>query len=423
MSPLPQELVDIVVDNLRDDIPSLKSCAFAARTFLTSARCHIFRRIEIAPPKPKTTPSSSPCQNLLALLTSSPHLPPLVEELCIVSMGSSSNEILEPDKTSSIIKGPRSWIMTDDSLSLILPLLNLKRISLIENASPWGAAVRWNDVPYPLYTALTATFCSPSLKAIHLRGIIIDSPAQLLALFRDAASLTELSLSRVRFTETLPAHTASLWPDLDARPWRPRLRTLLLSDQPKTGPLCEYLSSPGIDLADVKVLTVATYQPESRNIITQAASTVEHLRLLYTPSGAYTSIFNNSTLRSIHIFAIWRWLFRAIHSFFRSFTDESHLEVVVFEGLHPQSGSDGDDVGLRGLSELDAAIDAAIERHFHSLETVEIQRTLYLNCDRLRSFEDWSVTMREALPSLAARGILRLKENRVPNNGVHHGFE
>lgn len=35
MSPshLPQELVDLIVDNLRDDIPSLKSCSLAARTF------------------------------------------------------------------------------------------------------------------------------------------------------------------------------------------------------------------------------------------------------------------------------------------------------------------------------------------------------------------------------------------------------
>ncbi|KAF7366884.1 hypothetical protein MSAN_00947100 [Mycena sanguinolenta] len=423
MSQLPQELLDIVVDHLHDDPHSLKSCALAARAFLISARIHIFRRIEILPPKPKTTPSPSPCQNLLALLTSSPHLPPLVEELCVVSRGSSSNESSGPDKTS-ILEGPRSWIMTDDSLSLILPLLNLKRISLIENTPSWGTSVRWNDVPYPLYTALTATFRSPRLKAIHLRGMIVDSPAQLLSLFRDAASLTELSLSRVRFTK-IPPHTTSLWPDLDARPWRPRLRTLLVSDL-RSGPLCEYLSAPGIDLGGVKVLTVATFRPQSRNIITQAASGVKHLRLLYHPSplstGLPSSIFSIATLCSIHIFGTWHWPFGVIYSFFSAFLAPSHLEAVVFEGLAEQDG--GNNIGLRGsLSELDAAVDAAIGRHFHLLGTVGIQRTLYLNSDRFRSFEEWSTTVQETLPSLAARGILRLTENRVPNNGVQHGFE
>ncbi|KAJ6588072.1 hypothetical protein B0H19DRAFT_900559, partial [Mycena capillaripes] len=47
---LPQELVDMVVDNLHDDIPSLESCSLAARTFLASTRTHIFNKIEIKPP-------------------------------------------------------------------------------------------------------------------------------------------------------------------------------------------------------------------------------------------------------------------------------------------------------------------------------------------------------------------------------------
>ncbi|KAJ7832841.1 hypothetical protein B0H14DRAFT_2309282, partial [Mycena olivaceomarginata] len=84
----PQELVDIVVNNLQDDTPSLKACSLTAHTFVPSARIHIFKRIEIMPPNDnpgsKEPPSRSPCQKLLKMLNSSPHIAPFVEELSIV---------------------------------------------------------------------------------------------------------------------------------------------------------------------------------------------------------------------------------------------------------------------------------------------------------------------------------------------------
>jgi hypothetical protein len=76
---LPQERIDVILDNVHDDIPSLKSCSLAARTFVTSARKHIFKKVEIVS-------SSDAFQRFYNLLSSSPHIPPLVEDLRIISV-------------------------------------------------------------------------------------------------------------------------------------------------------------------------------------------------------------------------------------------------------------------------------------------------------------------------------------------------
>jgi hypothetical protein len=275
---LPQELIDLILDNLHDDINSLKSCSLAAHTMVTSARTLIFRKIEIKPPDPLSS-SFNTCQRFYKLLTASPRIAPIVEELCVVTVGSETSFGYTPDGeylTERLV----AWVMDDRTLPLILPLLDLKRISLTENApyrsDGWKDSMSWHKMGQRLTSALTNVFSSPRLEAVHLRGIVIESPYQLLSLFSEATALKEMSLSRLYFTQRAQR---DMWPE--SQPWRPQLRSLLIADN------CDNFSpslvNPRIDLTHVRSLTLAMNLPERREKVLQATKSgsggVEHLRL------------------------------------------------------------------------------------------------------------------------------------------------
>jgi hypothetical protein len=175
--------------------------------------------------------------------------------------------------------------MDDRTLPLILPLLDLKRISLTENApyrsDGWKDSMSWHKMGQRLTSALTNVFSSPRLEAVHLRGIVIESPYQLLSLFSEATALKEMSLSRLYFTQRAQR---DMWPE--SQPWRPQLRSLLIADN------CDNFSpslvNPRIDLTHVRSLTLAMNLPERREKVLQATKSgsggVEHLRLWWMES-------------------------------------------------------------------------------------------------------------------------------------------
>ncbi|KAJ7802544.1 hypothetical protein B0H14DRAFT_2891940 [Mycena olivaceomarginata] len=349
----PQELINLVVDNLHEDIATLKSCSLAAPTFVTSARIHIFKHIEITPPKRNT--GLSPCQKLLDLLTSSPHLAPLVDDLCIVLIG--------PDAQT----GP--WIEAEATLPIVLSLLHLKRISLVENA-PGALALRtdstmdWNRLGRPLRSALAAIFSSPRLESVHLRGIRVESPFQLLSLFSGATSLEEMSLSRVYLRQRVG------WPK--SSPWHPRLRSLLLSDV-RGHPFYRYLLNPQIDLSHVNSLTVTSdSQFPAKEKLLRAALHSER-----SPGNDFPKSILGANLRSIHFFSPLPFMTMA--EFFDAFClHDSRLESIIFQGTEGR----------------DPVFDGPL-----------------VGCDSGGS------------PSLVERGFLRMIEYKAPVNGVYHGFE
>ncbi|KAK0490631.1 hypothetical protein IW261DRAFT_27000 [Armillaria novae-zelandiae] len=105
---LPQELVDLVVDFLDEDPPSLRACALAGRCFLQRCRMHLFRTVQF------TDDTSS--RRFLPLLLS-PHIPPLVKEILVVGSG--------PTTTSQ-------WITADDILSSMLDsFVNVEAVRIL----------------------------------------------------------------------------------------------------------------------------------------------------------------------------------------------------------------------------------------------------------------------------------------------------
>ncbi|KAJ7302204.1 hypothetical protein DFH08DRAFT_905750 [Mycena albidolilacea] len=402
---LPQELLDTILDNLHDDYPSLKSCALAARTFVASARIHAFRRVEILPPKDPLS-SPNPCQRFHELLTSSPHIASLVQELTIVLVNSETNYDLEGD---SLDDRRVPWVMADQTLSLVLPQLDLKRISITEDLqrrwNPGGRySMNWDSMDRRLRSALMNKFSSPRLEAVHLRGIVVESPRQLLSFFSEAASLKEISLSRFFFSKPDNEHEA--WPELQL--WRPQLRSLLVYDF-QNREFCRYLVNPQIDLTAVKSLSLAVYWTEAgwRERLIQATSAgVEHLRYWSMSATDCNPEIFCPNLRSVHIFSYSIFEFLCI--FFKSYPYDTHLECITLEGHG--------DTPVSGPAELEAVIGPTVAR-FRSLKLVEIRSTLKRS---FAQFAEWAAAVRAALPSLEGRGLLRVTEAPWPHNEAHH---
>ncbi|KAG7446162.1 uncharacterized protein BT62DRAFT_156250 [Guyanagaster necrorhizus] len=78
-SPLPQELIDHIIDTLPSDIPTLRSCSLVCRSFLPRAREHLFRQVDIGTPHLR--------QSFYNLCHSSPHILHSVKSLIGVTPG------------------------------------------------------------------------------------------------------------------------------------------------------------------------------------------------------------------------------------------------------------------------------------------------------------------------------------------------
>ncbi|KAF7357378.1 hypothetical protein MSAN_01333800 [Mycena sanguinolenta] len=411
---VPQELVHLIVDNLHDDIPSLESCSLTARSFVSSAQTYLFNKVEILPPKNRDDPNS-PCRKFHKLLTSSPHIAPLVDELEIVLVGSETSFAYDEDG-DYLEERHVPWVMSGRTLSLVLSLLDLKRISLVENSpSEWNDvgefSMSWNRLGRSLKAALTAVFSSPKLKSVRLRGIVVESPAQLLSLFSEATSLREMSIARVRFTQRWNELTP--WPDF--QPWHPQLQSLLVSEV-DSDHFCRYFLHPRIDLTHIKSLTIATELNEYRERLAQAAisAATQHLAI-YRPHWTETTFKSilTSNLRSMNFFSTD--LLRLLPDVFAACAqNNSRLEKLVFEAgtyaFKPELLS----------HHIDARIESAVA-HLSALKSVEIKAFLWADDDV--PFPVWALSVRNALPSLVGRGLLTLTEIKRAYENPHYGWE
>ncbi|KAJ7777101.1 hypothetical protein B0H16DRAFT_948171 [Mycena metata] len=394
---LPQELVDAVLDNLHDDIPTLKACSLAARIFLTSARIHLFNKIEITPPLATHDPS----QQFYDLLLSSPYIAPLVDELCIV-LGPETS--FKYDSHGSYLHGHDPWIMTESPLFLILPLLNLKRISLTENApmkwSQDGYSLKWDELAPELKSALTHVFSSPTLRQVHLRGIVVDSCFQLFSLFSDATALEELRLSRVH---VIQGDNGILWPE--SRPWRPQLESLLVSEF-GGDLLSRCLADPRIELTHLKLLTNASNSNSSNQVLSnllQAASPeLEHLRLwMHSPHWLPDSFGAN--LRSVDLYI--QHVLVSMAKFFIRCDHGMHLEYITFEGPP----------GLRTAS-LISLVNTNIKS--------AVPKLSFLKMVRIRTPPSrWLDEFRSLLYSLVKRNLLTITEIPRPEDEPYNDWE
>ncbi|KAJ7646506.1 hypothetical protein FB45DRAFT_1018823 [Roridomyces roridus] len=196
---VPQELVDFIVKNLKGDTPSLKSCSFAARTFVGPSQAHLSED-RVLPP-PETTRTATHARDFTKP-SLRPHLTTLVEELLV---GSETSFEYDADGQYPEERHPfgREFARGME-----------RRRGLQHEVEHTG--------PLPQIRAYPTSF----LANAQLRGIVIHSPKDLLSLFSDATALKCLSLSRVYFERDFeqPWQPREAWPE--AQPWRPQLTLL-----------------------------------------------------------------------------------------------------------------------------------------------------------------------------------------------------
>ncbi|KAJ6546936.1 hypothetical protein B0H19DRAFT_1163113 [Mycena capillaripes] len=154
---LPQELVDIVTDYIQDDPLTLRTCSYVSPSFRRSSQRHVFSRIRFLPPRSAKRPTL--CKTFYDILVSSPRLASHVKDL----------EVLEGDDCTETSP---PWVASDESLGLVLPLLQLRRF-LFHCPYP-----RLFVVPRTLQALFLDVFRSPTLRSLTL-GRLIFTPSSL----------------------------------------------------------------------------------------------------------------------------------------------------------------------------------------------------------------------------------------------------
>ncbi|KAJ7608359.1 hypothetical protein FB45DRAFT_946503 [Roridomyces roridus] len=321
---VPQELVDLIVDNLEGQTDSLKSCSLAASPFVGQSQIHLFKKVEFLPP---SRSGDNPCKKFHQSITSSPHLAALVQELRIVTYDAP----VDPNAHNL----PECWVAAEGTLLRILPLLQLKGISIVDNDMRVGLGrgprLDWNRLDESLRSALATVLSSATLESVRLRDLIIRSPRELLSLFGASASLRSLSISRVQFSTLPAAGKHDTWPHSEI--WRPRLTCLLVSDL-VCGPFGRHFWHPQIDLSGVVTLRFACVRlgviewEWERRI--PAFHDLENLALFHPRPEAFQAIVTPN-LRSLHIYSAYG-LDPDMMSIFRAVPLDSRLENITLDG-------------------------------------------------------------------------------------------
>ncbi|KAJ7641804.1 hypothetical protein FB45DRAFT_901049 [Roridomyces roridus] len=388
-----QELADLIVDNLEGDTASLKSCCLAARTFVQRSQIHLFQKVEFRPPAPDGSGNNP--QKFYQSLILSPHLATLVQNLRIVTIVGHFGEDRAVDDDVQYYRP--SWVTETGTLALLIPLLNLKHISIVQDCpGRWMQyTMDWSKIPRTLRLALTTVFASPSLESAEFQGFKISSPQELMLLFSKAASLKSLSISRVHLQSL---DEATSWPE--SQRWEPKLTSLFLSDMWADSFGHLFLDSR-IDLSRVSSLRVASRTSpgadgwKTKIIQPIVCPRVQHLAIHIPMPKDIPSIPTTSHLISLHLFVLG--IEDALLSLFKSFPVDSRLEKLTLDGMTLPFRTDP---GSRN-----SALESGLFR-LSRLGMVEIKVLVRQNT----TFSEWSDQARAALQCLEMRCLLQLTQ-------------
>lgn len=155
--PLPQELTDMIIDELEEDISSLLACSLACRSFLSPSRRRIFSGIAFD--------NADDIRGFHAICTESPEISYCVKRLYLQKIS--------------------SWSVTADEhfMPIIKTLVNLESLSL-ENMS-------FRD----LSMGVRVRLCSYRLKTLALEDLTVDDTQELCSFLRGCHHLHTLSIS------------------------------------------------------------------------------------------------------------------------------------------------------------------------------------------------------------------------------------
>ncbi|KAK0228015.1 hypothetical protein IW262DRAFT_573508 [Armillaria fumosa] len=269
-SPLPQEIIDQITDELQEDFSTLKACALVSRPWKESSQRHIFSDIFFeAPPEPLPL-EMSPCHTFHRLLITSPHLGRHVRHL----------EICDEGRTSD---STRRWLLA--SVKILMSVISL--LTCLSSVDISFSGLWWEDV-LSIKSVLVAIFQLESLRSIALEDFQVRLN-ELFSLFR-SRSICDLSISAI---EVLP----------DSFPPLPRFSmplhelTLSLQHMQHAQDFMEWLISPTsvVDLSVSKKLSLSVANSDEAN----AAQVLLENPILQKPDILEIQTLNCSTLSSV----------------------------------------------------------------------------------------------------------------------------
>ncbi|KAJ7131707.1 hypothetical protein C8R43DRAFT_657570 [Mycena crocata] len=249
---LPQELLDLIVEEIPDDLSTFKACSLTSRAFVTSARARLFHTVRLLPPsRYPTAKETTPCQKFYKLLSSCPHLAVLVKDLRIVEGNDRDQEWQGLDNSGA------RWISkASRTLSLILPLLHLERFCF--QAKP---KLDWETLSRSLKSALKDLFAAPQLRVLVLRGIVIKTPQNLISMITEGNGLRSLALSYIMARRRVPELSIPSG-------WQPRLQSLAFSDHYTSARFARALMASNIDFSHLRSLSLSGLNnPEIRALL------------------------------------------------------------------------------------------------------------------------------------------------------------
>ncbi|KAF9024569.1 hypothetical protein BDZ89DRAFT_1162180 [Hymenopellis radicata] len=194
-SPLPQEILELIVSCISHDIASLRRILQVCRAFAPVARKYLYREITLLDDKnpeevrPQTPPIFTDA-SFIALLKGLPFIGHLVKAVRICG-------------STRCIDTKQTIYMTSKHLHLILPhLSSLESISFHRTRSgPWtphsGVRVQQCEVTYMLMTAQIAKVIPPCVQSVWLSQVKFENDAAVDIFFSTCRHLTHLGLDKV----------------------------------------------------------------------------------------------------------------------------------------------------------------------------------------------------------------------------------
>ncbi|KDR76502.1 hypothetical protein GALMADRAFT_448832 [Galerina marginata CBS 339.88] len=210
---LPPELFEVIIDHLEVESSSLKVCSLVCRVFAHHCQKRLFKHISLGRPfqsfKQDIVSKVWPTQRLYEVLSKSPNLCKLVEELEISDAG-----------IKSFYREELSWIRKDSNLSHILPMLNnLKELGIQGN----NMGSRLNFRAWTPELKLAIWRKCQTISKISL-GFMRNVP---LALMRFSPSLKALTFFKILFIPDDATFSSAAEPTTHAI--RAELRSLSIS--------------------------------------------------------------------------------------------------------------------------------------------------------------------------------------------------
>ncbi|KAK0471282.1 hypothetical protein IW261DRAFT_1572159 [Armillaria novae-zelandiae] len=246
MTTLPQELVEVIVDFLKDDKQTLRSCLLSARCFVERVRIHLFHDVTISSPQCLTV--------LFALFESSPSLPAMIRKVDFIGQ--------------SFI-APADWIFIDNEIQRVFKSLSNVEEVVIEDV----IISRLTEILRPSNIFPSKTH----IRHLTLDDVIMGSGDDLFTLLCNLPSLKYLNSGLVLFRDL-----RSPMATLHSPPQQLRLETLELSVNVNHSVvmfLLEYLADMLSTLKHLRVACVNVGELQLVRLI--LSQTRESLRTVY----------------------------------------------------------------------------------------------------------------------------------------------